>query len=124
MTSDLPPRPLPGDVHSRCEGCGRDLVWAVTVAGPNGRGGKLMPLDPLEDLTGNVAVTAPRRGRLLARVLTKEEVVDRPVEYCGMPHFATCPVNAKPDLPPEVIDLQQQRQQRRGRGRRTPRRTR
>lgn len=106
--------PIDGTAHSTCEGCAGELVWAVTVAGPNGRGGKLMPLDPVENLAGNVAVTAPHRGRLLARVLTKGEAFDRPHEYAAMPHFATCPTGTKPELP--AIDLQQLRHKPRRRG--------
>lgn len=109
-------RPIPGDVHSRCDGCLADIVWAVTVAGPNGRGGKLMPLDPVENLDGNIAVTAPTRGRLHARVLTKDETIDRPVEYAGMTHFASCPARTKPSLPPEALE-QPDRRSRRGRRR-------
>lgn len=109
-------RPLPEAVAtSNCEGCGFPVVWAMTVAGPNGPGGKYMPLNPHEDLAGNVAVTAPHRGRLLARVLTKGETFDRPHEYAGMTHFATCGARIKPALPPEVVDLAAERQQRRGR---------
>ncbi|MFC6343903.1 hypothetical protein ACFP8W_18100, partial [Nocardioides hankookensis] len=55
-----------------------------------GRGGRAMPLDPVEDLAGNVAVQPGHAGRLVARVLKKDEVVDRPVQYVAMPHFATC----------------------------------
>lgn len=109
-------RPLPDAIAAtRCDGCGDDVVWAMTVAGPNGPGGKYMPLNPHEDLFGNVAVTAPHRGRLLARVLTKGEAFDRPHEFAGMTHFATCAARIKPSLPPEVIDLATERQQRRGR---------
>lgn len=100
MTTSIEPRPLPEPVvRSFCSGCHAQLVWALTVAGPNGPGGKLMPLDPVEDLRGNVAVTAPRRGRLLARVLQRDEVVDRPLEYAAMPHFASCAAKCHPDLP-------------------------
>ena len=114
MTTPHELRPLPEPVvRSFCSGCHAPLVWALTVAGPNGPGGKLMPLDPVEDLAGNVAVTAPRRGRLLARVLQRDELVDRPLEYAAMPHFASCPAKCHPDLPdvpaPEPV---------RGRGRR------
>lgn len=115
-TDDVPLRTLPDAIAtSSCAGCHRTVVWAITVAGPNGRGGKYMPLDPVEDLAGNVAITAPRRGRLLARALTKGETFDRPHEYAGMPHFATCPARARPELPAGVIDLQAARVKRRGR---------
>ena len=106
--------PAPAAAHSMCEGCRQPIVWALTVAGPNGRGGKLMPLDPREDPAGNVAVTAPH-GRLLARVLTKDEQVDRPGEYAANSHFATCPTRTKPELPPNVVDMAEQRTTRRRR---------
>lgn len=112
--------PAPAVARTSCQGCRQPIVWAVTVAGPNGPGGKLMPLEPVEDLEGNVAVTTPHPpyGRLLARVLGKDEIVDRPVEYAAMTHFATCPTRTRPELPPEVIDLQEQRTKRRRGGRR------
>lgn len=122
-TTETPLRPLPEAIAtSRCEGCHEDVVWAITVAGPNGRGGKYMPLNPHEDLAGNVAVTAPHRGRLHARVLTKGETFDRPHEYAAMTHFATCVARIKPALPPDVVDLAAERQQRRGRRTRRRRR--
>lgn len=99
----LAARPLPAaeHAHTLCEGCLRDIVWAMTVAGPNGPGGKLMPLDPVEDLAGNVVVTQPAaRGRLLARVLCKDERAERPMEYLAMTHFASCPTGTRP-VPPE-----------------------
>ena len=49
MTATAPAlRELPAEAIARttCDSCGRPIVWAITVAGPNGRGGKLMPLDP------------------------------------------------------------------------------
>lgn len=114
---DVPLRALPEAIATTsCEGCGNPIVWAITVAGPNGRGGKLMPLDPGENLAGNVAVTAPHRGRLLARVLSKEEKVDRPFEHAAMTHFASCPVGRKPELPADVVTLQQLRHKPRRRG--------
>lgn len=82
-------RPLPAD-SSTCERCGEDIVWAITVAGPNGRGGKRQPFDPHEHPDGNVAILSPRRGRLLARALMGDEQHDPPNEYLGMPHAATC----------------------------------
>jgi hypothetical protein len=110
-------RPLPEAIATTlCEGCGNPVVWAITVAGPNGRGGKLMPLDPHENLAGNVAVTAPHRGRLLARVLTKGEDFDRPFEHAGMTHFASCPTGTKPALPADVVALQELRHRPRRRG--------
>ncbi len=111
------PRSLPAPAHARttCDGCRRPIVWAITVAGPNGRGGKMMPLDPREDLDGNVAVVQAPGGRLTARVLSKDEGVDRPLEYAGMTHFATCPTRTKPELPAEIVNLQEERRRRCGR---------
>jgi hypothetical protein len=114
----LEPRALPAPAvgRDRCSGCRRPIVWAITVAGPNGPGGTLQPLDPIEDPAGRIAVTAPH-GRLLARALTKDETVDRPVEYSATTHFATCPAGVKPDLPVEVVDELAARRRRRGRAR-------
>jgi hypothetical protein len=103
QTIELAPRALPAGEHAHtlCQGCMRDIVWAMTVSGPNGPGGKLIPLDPIEDLEGNVVVTQPRaRGRLLARVMCRGELADRPMEYLAMTHFASCPTGSRP-LPPE-----------------------
>lgn len=92
--------PAPEGHRSRCEGCGSDVVWAITVATASGRGGKLMPLDPREDLGGNVLVCQPvARGRLTARVLHAGETVDRPMDYLANTHFATCPVGVRPTPP-------------------------
>lgn len=108
MTATAPAlRELPAEAIARtnCDGCGRPIVWAITVAGPNGRGGKLMPLDPLENLAGNVAITQPAaRGLLHARALFRDESFDRPHEFAGMPHFATCPANGRPALPVDLVD--------------------
>lgn len=91
MSNGTARRPLPGDVVP-CEDCKAPIVWAVTLAGPNGRGGKAMPLDHLEDIRfGNTAVRAGHGSRLLARVLGKDETHDAPLEYLAVPHFATCP---------------------------------
>lgn len=109
-------RELPAEEISRtsCDSCGRPIVWGLTVAGPNGRGGKLMPLDPLEHLDGNVAVTQPvSRGLLYARALFKDERVDRPAEFAGMPHFATCPATGHPALPVDLVDLLNEQRRRR-----------
>ena len=120
------PRPLPAPpiAPARCRRCRQPIVWAITVAGPNGRGGKGMPLDPLEDLTGNVAVLPVPGGRLTARVLGRDEHVDRPVEYSAMPHFATCTAPPPPSTtsttattvswpPPGVIPITRNRRNRR-----------
>lgn len=100
------PRRLPG-TSSTCQLCKRPIVWATTVAGPNGPGGKSQPFDPVEDPDGNVAIRPAARGRLLARALGKDDTVDRGIEYQAMPHAATCaraPATA-PVLPAGVIDL-------------------
>lgn len=82
-------RRLPGTPQP-CERCGALIVWARTVAGPNGRGGRAMPLDEYENPRGNVAVTPASPTVLRARVLTKDEHHAPPLEYLAMPHFATC----------------------------------
>lgn len=114
---DVARRALPAAPSSPCLRCGLHVVWAVTVAGPNGPGGKLMPLDPIEDLDGNVSVTAPTRGRILARVLQRDETVDRPIEWSAMPHFATCLAGvrgaAEVGLPADVVALEEERAKRR-----------
>jgi hypothetical protein len=109
-------RPIPASDLSpagTCDGCGRPIVWAITVAGPNGRGGKAMPLDPLEDLAGNVAVRPAHGRRLVARVLAKGERVERPQEYSAMTHFASCPVGAHPAPPERKVELPPRRNRRR-----------
>lgn len=91
-----------------CESCGRNIVWATTVAGPNGRGGKNQAFDPYEHPDARVAVYPARRGQLYARALFKDEAVDRPIEYAGMPHAATCsgdPTEPPRYQPPGVADL-------------------
>lgn len=119
-TTEQPPNemralPAPDIARDKCGGCRRPIVWAVTVAGPNGPGGKLMPLDAFEDLNGRIAVTQPfARGRLLARTLFKDELVDRPVEYLAIHHNGTCPTHTKLEVPTNVIDLASQRTKRRG----------
>lgn len=112
VTTALRSLPAPQHRRTNCDGCGALIVWAVTMAGPNGRGGKLMPLDPVESLAGNAAVRATG-GHLIVRVLGKEESVDRYAEYQAMPHFATCPARTHPTLPPDVADLGAHRRRRR-----------
>ena len=109
-------RPLPG-TRSLCQLCKQPIVWARTVAGPNGPGGKSQPFDPFENPDGNVAIIPRAQGRLLARALHKDETHDLTTEYRGMPHAATC---KKPDpaarvLAPNVVDLAARR---RAKGRR------
>lgn len=87
-------RPLPGP-RGRCRHCGAVIVWAVTAARDTGPGGRAMPLDPIEDLAGNVAVQPGHAGRLIARVLKGDEQADRPVQLQAMPHFATCPARRR-----------------------------
>lgn len=95
----------PAAATTTCEGCGATIVWARTVAGPNGPGGRWMPLNPLEDLAGNVAVTAPHRDRLHARVISRDEDIDRPHEYAGQTHYATCRTRTHPAVPEQLVDL-------------------
>lgn len=78
---------------SKCTRCKAPIVWARTVAGENGPGGKAMPLDPEPNPAGNVAVRPQRRGELLARVLKADEDHDHHTEVRAMPHFATCKAN-------------------------------
>lgn len=83
------PRNLPG-IHASCDRCGAGIVWATTTARESGPGGKAMPLDPIENPDGNVAAWRGHGRRVLARVLTRDEQPDAPLEYHAMPHFATC----------------------------------
>lgn len=115
MPTDL--RAIPDSALSptaTCQGCRQAIIWTTTLAGPNGRGGKALPIDPVEDLAGNVAVRPAQAGRLVSRVLAKDETVDRPLEYCAMPHFASCPVGAHP-TPPERPEPAPSRRRRGGR---------
>jgi hypothetical protein len=106
MTTETPLRALPpAAATTMCEGCHGPIVWAKTVAGPNGPGGKWMPLEPREDLAGNVAVTAIHRGRIRARVLQRDESVDRPAEHQAQTHYAACPVRCHPRVPAELEEL-------------------
>ena len=106
MTEAPAPRPLRG-TRSICQRCRRPIVWATTLAGPNGPGGKSQPFDPFEDPAGNVAVRETALGRLVARALGKDDALDETVELRAMPHAATC---ARPEpravvLPAGVVDL-------------------
>lgn len=88
---DPEPRALPAAAKtSDCELCGEAMVWATTTAGPNGPGGKAIPLNPREDPAGSYAVHHPHRGVLTARPLARDERPDTPTEYRAMPHVATC----------------------------------
>jgi hypothetical protein len=113
MATEQRVRQLPGR-RTPCSRCLRQIVWAVTVAGENGPGGKAMPLDPVEHPEGNTAVLPGAAGRLRARVLQKDERHDPPVEYLAMPHFATCPGKppALEQLPDGVADLTAHRRRR------------
>ena len=71
-----------------------------------------MPLDLYPNPEGNVAVRDTGRGRLVCRVLLKDEDHDRQVETRAMPHFATCPANpavAGKQLANDVEDFLRQR---------------
>lgn len=108
-------RHLPGR-RAVCGRCKRPIVWAVTLAGANGPGGKAMPLDPLEAADGNTAVRTTG-SRLVARVLGKDETHDSSTELLAMPHFATCPGSPEkpnPRLPDNVLDLEAARHRRTG----------
>lgn len=101
-------RRIPGRAVT-CTRCKATMVWARTMATESGAGGKAMPLDPLEDLAGNVAVRPVNdRGGLVARVLKKDETHDRVTEYLAMPHFKSC-TPPDPQLPiesaPNVLDF-------------------
>lgn len=112
-------RQLPGR-RSTCRTCQKEIVFAQTIAGENGPGGKFMPLDPVESPDGNTAVRAGHRGMVFARVLKKDETHEPPVEYLAMPHFATC-TGEEPlfEVPAGVVDLAAVRRARNhsGRGR-------
>lgn len=98
------PRTLPGR-YPPCGRCGAPIAWARTAASPTGTGGKPMPLDPVEDPAGNVAVRNVgdrRRPSLVARVLAGDDTLDETVELRIVPHFATCaPPPAEP--PPDNV---------------------
>lgn len=100
------PRRIPGRTTT-CARCKAPIVWARTVATETGRGGKPMPLDPVENPDGNVAVRAlVSSGQLVARVLCKDETHDTTVELRAMPHAATCTPVPTTEPPPGVIDFQ------------------
>lgn len=81
---------LKGGRPGPCGRCGARIVWARTMAGPNGPGGKMMPLDAEPDPRGNVAVHPSVTGQLQARVLAHDDALDELAEERAMPHFATC----------------------------------
>ena len=101
------PRKLPGR-HAVCRVCRVEIRWAVTVASANGRGGRPMPLDAYENPDGNVAVRPALNGRLVARVLGKDETHDRVTELRAMPHFPTCEKSQADDLIGGVEQLLEQ----------------
>lgn len=98
------PKPLTTPVRA-CTRCKAPIVWARTMASENGPGGKSMPLDAYPDPAGNVAVRDVGRGRLVARVLAKDEDHDHHAEQRAMPHFATCGRAAGEQLVTEVEDF-------------------
>lgn len=107
MVTEPAPRPLPpAAATTLCEGCQRPITWARTVAGPNGPGGKWIPLDPHEDPAGNVAVTVAHRGRIRARVMQRDEAPDRPAEWQAQTHYATCPTRTHPNVPAQLAELE------------------
>lgn len=102
-TEKKKPKTLPGRVGV-CRVCRAPIVWAVTSAGPNGRGGKPMPLDAAPNDAGNVAVRAALAGRLVARVLGRDENHDPVLELRAMPHFATCGKDLVPEIEAFLAD--------------------
>lgn len=86
---ETPLRRIPGPVDT-CEFCGEPIVWAITVAGPNGPGGKAQPFNHFEHVDARVALIPGHGSRPVARALHKDEDVVTPIEYRGMPHVATC----------------------------------
>lgn len=112
-TAPAAPRTIPG-TRSVCQLCRQPIVWATTVATEHGPGGKSQPFDPIENPAGNVALAPRSKGRLYARALRRDETVDVPLEYQGMPHAATCArAPSTPGLPAGVIDLTAARRARR-----------
>jgi hypothetical protein len=105
-------RHLPTHSNPRCGRCGLPIAWARTLAGPNGPGGKAMPLDPEENPAGNVAVRnlGDRwHPRLVARVLGKDDTLDEVAEIRAMPHFATCQPTLPEPPPDNVVALRPRR---------------
>lgn len=99
-------RAVPG-VRARCRSCDAAIVFATTVAGPNGPGGKWQPLNPLEDPEGRVAVRPTVIGRAVARTLHRDETHDEFAEMLAMPHAATCQpkIAGTSPIPDGVVDL-------------------
>lgn len=95
------PKPL-SSRRIRCSRCKEPIVFARTMAAPSGTGGKAMPLDLYPNPDGNVAVRETGGGRLVCRVLGKDEDHDRQVEQRAMPHFATCGVEQGKQLADDV----------------------
>lgn len=117
MTTQRAGRAIKGRLTT-CERCRRKIVWGRTVASDTSRGGKPMPLDPVEDVAGNVAVPLNPPGGLTVRPLKGDE---RPIdgeEMRAMPHFATCtPIPVTPAvLPDNVIHFDPSRPRRPSKG--------
>jgi hypothetical protein len=93
------PRRLPGTL-STCPNCRQPVVWATTVGGPRGPGGKLMAFEPVESPLGRAAVkpdSQHRPSRLFARMLDPDEDPFYELgEYQGLPHSAVCSANRRP----------------------------
>lgn len=90
----------------RCDGCPQEIVWAVTRDNK-----KRMPLNAGQDEAGNVAAYVDHTGRLVARVLRKNEVPEG-FERRYMPHFATCPAwqrRSRPEGRAQVVSLDSRR---------------
>lgn len=76
--------------YTRCTGagCGRLMMWVLTV------GGQRMPLDPQPHDDGNVIITRLDDGSIRGRVLTGEELpAEGRIVY--RPHHRTCIASAE-----------------------------
>lgn len=95
--------PRPSELR-RCTGCREAVLW-VTILGS----GKRMPVDPVIENAGNVAVRQDHTGRFVARVLTADDRVEV-FERLTVSHLATCEKAAEfrreqRQLADNVIDL-------------------
>ena len=71
-----------------CDSCDQRILFVV-VLNNAGRKPKRMPLNPVPDPAGNVAVRAEASGARIGRVLGKGQKAIPP-EVLYTPHFATC----------------------------------
>jgi hypothetical protein len=84
MPDPQPPQHVPASDFTVCNRCGQAVVWTVTAAGAR------QPVDPAENLAGNVAVYADATGRYRSRAITRERPTLEHAEWRAMPHAATC----------------------------------